>query len=166
MVRDAAYAGLLKSRRAELHAQIASAFEQQSLNTAEPEPELLAHHFTEAGLLEKAVDYWIRAGRKAAARSANKEAIAHVERGLQAVKRLVEDREKDRLELDLQFTLAPCLIAAQGPAENSAVATFTRAHQLCARLGDASEYLQVMFWLVTARVVRVSCPKRSRKLRC
>jgi len=157
MVRDVAYAGLLKSRRAELHAQIASAFEQQFLNTAEPE--LLAHHFTEAGLLEKAVEYWIRAGRKAAARSANKEAIAHLERGLQAVKRLAEDRKRDRLELDLQFTLAPCLIAAQGPAENFAVATFTRAHQLCARLGDAPEYLQVMFWLVTPRVVRGELPQ-------
>jgi predicted ATPase/class 3 adenylate cyclase len=154
LARDVAYAALLKSRRTNLHAAIAKAFEQQFPEVVEAEPESLAHHLSEAGLLEKAVTYWIKAGKKASNRSANLEAIAHLQRGAEAVNGLPEGGAKDRLELDLQFALAPCLIATQGPAGNLAVTTFARAHQLCARLGDAPEYLQVMFWLVTARVVR------------
>jgi predicted ATPase len=58
------------------------------------------------------------------------------------------------LELDLQFALGPCLIATQGPASSTAIATFARGRDLCARIGDAPEYLQVMFWLATASVIR------------
>jgi predicted ATPase/class 3 adenylate cyclase len=159
LVRDAAYAGLLKSRRAELHAAIARAFEQRFPDFIEAEPETLAHHLTEAGLIRKAVDYWLRAGRKAAARSANIEAIAHLQRGIEATSRLPDESDRDALELDLQFALAPCLIATQGPASSPAMATFTRAHELCERLGDVPEYLQVMFWLVTASVVRGELPQ-------
>jgi tetratricopeptide (TPR) repeat protein len=107
-----------------------------------------------AGLTKKAVVYWLRAGQKAAQRFANLEAIAHLQQGLEAVGRLPDGLEKDRLELDLQFTLGPCLIAMQGPAASAAVATFARARDLCARVGDAPEYLQVMFWLATASVIR------------
>ena len=159
LVRDAAYAGLLKSRRAELHAAIARAFEQRFPDFIETEPETLAHHLTEAGLIRKAVDYWLRAGKKAAARSANIEAIAHLQRGIEAASRLPDESDRDALELDLQFALAPCLIATQGPASSPAMATFTRAHELCERLGDVPEYLQVMFWLVTASVVRGELPQ-------
>ena len=160
LVRDAAYAGLLKSRRAELHAAIARAFEQRFPDFIEErEPETLAHHLTEAGLVRKAVDYWLRAGKKAAARSANIEAIAHLQRGIEAASRLPDELDRDALELDLQFALAPCLIATQGPASSPAMATFTRAHDLCERLGDVPEYLQVMFWLVTASVVRGELPQ-------
>ena len=66
LVRDVAYAGLLKNRRAELHAAIAHAFEQRFQYIIEAEPETLAHHLTEAGLIRKAVEYWLRAGKKAA----------------------------------------------------------------------------------------------------
>jgi len=123
LVRDAAYAGLLKSRRAEFHAAIANAFEQRFPDFIETEPETLAHHLTEAGLIGKAVDYWLRAGKKAAARSANIEAIAHLQRGIEAASRLANESDRDALELDLQFALAPCLIATQGPASSSAMAT-------------------------------------------
>jgi predicted ATPase len=105
-------------------------------------------------LSKRAVSYWLQAGKRAATRSANVEAIAHLEHGLELVSRLSEEDERDRLELDLRFALAPCLIASDGPASTSAMATFTRAHQLCQRQSDAPEYLQVMFWLVTASVVR------------
>jgi class 3 adenylate cyclase/tetratricopeptide (TPR) repeat protein len=154
LVRDVAYAGLLKNRRAELHAAIANAFEQRFQYIIEAEPETLAHHLTEAGLIRKAVEYWLRAGKKAADRSANIEAIAHLQRGIATASHLPEDTAKDLLEFNLHFALAPCLIATQGPASGPAMATFTRAHELCKRLEDPAEYLQVMFWLVTASVVR------------
>jgi hypothetical protein len=158
LVRDAAYSGLLKSRRAVLHATIADAFEQRFSEIVESQPETLAHHLTEAGLFEKARRYWLQAGKKAAMRSANLEAIAHLQRGIEATSRLADGAQKDRMELDFQFALGPCLIATQGPASNKAMTTFARARELCERLGDPPEQLQVMFWLTTASVIRGELP--------
>jgi predicted ATPase/class 3 adenylate cyclase len=158
LVRDAAYSGLLKSRRAALHATIADAFEQRFPEIVEAQPETLAHHLTEAGLFEKALGYWLRAGKKAAMRSANLEAIAHAQRGIEVSGHLAEGARKDRVELDFQLALGPCLIATQGPASNKAMATFARARELCERLGDPPEQLQVMFWLTTASVIRGELP--------
>jgi predicted ATPase/class 3 adenylate cyclase len=158
LVRDAAYSGLLKSRRAGLHATIADAFEQRFPEIVEAQPETLAHHLTEAGLFEKAEAYWLQAGKKAALRSANLEAIAHLERGIEASGHLPDGGRKDRLELDFQFAQGTCLIATQGPASNKAMATFARARELCERLAGAPEQLQVMFWLTTASVIRGELP--------
>jgi predicted ATPase len=158
LVRDAAYSGLLKSRRAGLHDTIASAFEQRFPEIVEAQPETIAHHLTEAGLFQKAEAYWLQAGKKAAMRSANLEAIAHLQRGIEASGHLPDSAQKDRSELDFQFALGPCLIATQGPASNKAMATFARARELCERLGDPPEQLQVMFWLTTASVMRGELP--------
>ncbi len=158
LVRDAAYSGLLKSRRAALHATIADAFEQRFPEIVEAQPETLAHHLTKAGLFEKAGGYWLQASKKAAMRSANLEAIAHAQGGIEASGHLADGAQKDRLELDFQLALGPCLIATQGPASSKAVATFARARELCERLGDPPEQLQVMFWLTTASVIRGELP--------
>ena len=158
LVRDAAYSGLLKSRRATLHATIADAFEQRFPEIVEAQPETLAHHLTEAGLFQKAEAYWLDAGKKAAMRSANLEAIAHLQRGIETSGHLPDSPRKDRLELDFQFALGPCLIATQGPASNKAMANFARARELCERLGDPPEQHQVMFWLTTASVMRGELP--------
>jgi tetratricopeptide (TPR) repeat protein len=159
LVRDAAYAGLLRSRRAHLHSVIANALEQQFPEIVQTQPETLAVHLTEAGLVEKAVGYWLKAGKNAALRSANLEAIAHLQRGIEVIGRMPAGRGKDRSELDLQLILGPCLTATQGPAANKAVATFARSRELCERLGDPPEYLQVMFWLATVSVVRGELPQ-------
>jgi len=158
LVRDAAYAGLLKSRRAQLHAALASAFEQKFPEIIEAEPETVAHHLTEAGVTDSAVRYWLKAGNKAAQRSTHIEAIAHLKRGLDAVRSIAAGPEQYRKELDLVMAMGPCLIATQGPAGSDAMATFTRARKLCEHLGDPVEYLQVMFWLTTASVMRGELP--------
>jgi len=159
LVRDAAYSSLLKARRASLHAAIASAFEQRFPEIIEAEPETLAHHLTESGLIEKAVRYWLKAGKNAIQRFANLEAIAHLQRGVETARRLPESLGRDRLELDLQFALGPCLIATQGPASSTAIAAFARGRDLCSRLKDPPEYLQIMFWLATASVIRGELPQ-------
>jgi tetratricopeptide (TPR) repeat protein len=123
------------------------------------QPETLARHLTEAGLIEKAIGYWLQAGKNAALRSANLEAIAHLQRGIEVIGHLPAGEGKDRSELDFQLVLGPCLIATQGPAASAAVATFARARELCERLGEPPEYLQVMFWLVTVSVVRGELPQ-------
>src|SRR6516164_2910181 len=159
LVRDAAYASLLISRRSHLHAAIADALEQQFPEIVQTQPETLAHHLTEARLFEKAIGYWLQAGKNAALRSANVEAIAHFRRGIEVTSRMPAGDGRNRSELDLQLILGPCLIATQGPAASEAVATFTRARELCERLGEPPEYLQVMFWLATVSVVRGELPQ-------
>jgi predicted ATPase/class 3 adenylate cyclase len=159
LVRDAAYAGLLKSRRAQLHAAMANALEQQFPEIVQTQPETLAHHLTEARLTEKAIGYWLQAGKNAALRSANLEAIAHLQRGIEVTGHLPAGESKDRSELDLQLVLGPCLSATHGPAASNALATFARARDLCERLGQPPEYLQVIFWLATASVVRGELPQ-------
>src|SRR5215469_3739052 len=159
LVRDAAYAGLLRSRRVQLHAAIAGAIEQSFAHLVEAEPETLAYHLTEARLPEKAAGHWLRAGKIAVARYANLEAIAHLRRGIEAVGRFPDGATRDRLELDFQFALGPCLIATRGPGSNATEAPFARARELCERLGDAPEYPHVMYWLAAIRAYRGQIPE-------
>jgi tetratricopeptide (TPR) repeat protein len=159
LVRDAAYAGLLRSRRVQLHAAIAHAIEQSFAHVVDAEPETLAYHLTEARLPEKAAGYWLRAGKIAVARFANIEAIAHLRRGIEAVSGFADAATKDRLELDFQLALGPCLIATQGPRSDAYAATVTRARELCERLGDMPEYPQVMDWSAMMHAVRGELPE-------
>src|SRR5262249_59988123 len=101
----------------------------------------------------------VRARKNAGVGSANLEAIAHLRRGIEGTGCLPAGESKDRSELDFQLVLGPCLIATHGPAASTAVATFARARELCERLGEPPEYLQVMFWLATVSVVRGGLPQ-------
>jgi hypothetical protein len=154
LVQDAAYDTLLREPRRALHARIAETLESRFSETAESQPEILAHHFTKADLHEKSVVYRLRAGKNAAARSANIEAISHWRQGIEAVSDLPETGARDRLELDLQFALGPCLIATQGATSVETETTFVRARELCRRLGDPAEYPQVMHWLTVTHAQR------------
>src|SRR2546426_2186733 len=75
LVQDAAYESLLKSRRHQLHGQIARALEERFSDMVASQPEIVAHHFTQAGLVDPAIDYWLKAGNLALSRSANAEAV-------------------------------------------------------------------------------------------
>ncbi|MGZ9066507.1 MAG: ATP-binding protein, partial [Burkholderiales bacterium] len=154
LVRDAATATLLKKHRMRLHAAIANALEHRFLEIVAGQPETIAYHLAEADMAERAIPYWLEAGRNAARRSANIEAIAHLRCGLDAAARSPVSAKTERLQLDLLIALAPCLIATQGPASSDALECFSQARDLCQRLGDAPEYPRVMFWLVTASVMR------------
>jgi tetratricopeptide (TPR) repeat protein len=159
LVQDAAYSTLLREPRRALHARIAETLESQFAEIAGSQPELLGHHCSEAALIEKGADYWLRAGRNAAARYANLEAIAHLRRGIEAVDQLPSGPIKERVDLDVQLALGPCVIATQGPTSSMAAATFARARQVCERLGDPPEYLHVMHWLMVALAVRGELPQ-------
>src|SRR5262249_39015530 len=88
LIRDAAYESLLKSTRQQYHQRIAQVLEEQFSETVDQQPELLAHHYTEAGLQEQAVSYWHTAGQSAIQRSAHVEAIAHLRQGLELLQTL------------------------------------------------------------------------------
>jgi predicted ATPase len=103
LIRDAAYASLLKRTRQHYHQRIAQVLEEQFPETAEAQPELLAHHYTEADCREQAVSYWQQAGARAIQRSANLEAVQHLATGLALLAVLPESPARDHQELDLQM---------------------------------------------------------------
>jgi class 3 adenylate cyclase/tetratricopeptide (TPR) repeat protein len=135
LVRDAAYASLLRRRREELHARIVGALESEFPETVEAQPELLAQHLAEAGLVERAVAWWRRAGERATERSANTEAIAHLNHGLKVLQKLPESRQRDELELSLQLALVAPHWASTGFASVEAERVARRAVDLARRLG-------------------------------
>lgn len=141
LVRDAAYESLPKSRRQQLHCRIATVLRERFPDRAEAEPEELAHHATEGGLLDDAVSYWHKAGLRANYRSANAEAIAHFSRGLALLATLSETPARDNREIDLQLALGIPQLAAKGHRSAEVMAAYTRAHALCKRHGGQTSRL-------------------------
>src|SRR4029450_3548757 len=114
LVRDAAYESLLKSRRQQLHGQIARTLEERFADIGASQPEIAAHHFTEAGLVEPAIDYWLKAGQHAARRSANAEGLNHRARGLELLPKIDDPTLRNKSELLLQTSLGHSLRATKG----------------------------------------------------
>jgi predicted ATPase len=114
LVQDAAYDSLLKARRQQLHGKIARVIEGRLPNTEATEPELLAHHYTEAKLPDKAIPLWQKAGGRALGRMALTEAIAHLNKGLELVAALPPSAERDGRELDLRTLLGTAWLALKG----------------------------------------------------
>src|SRR5512132_1289814 len=131
LVQDAAYGTLLRSRRQQLHGRIAEVLEERFPGTTESQPEVLAHHCTQAGLVDQAVRYWHNAAQLALARSAAAEAIDRLSRGLEILHSLPEGPERDRQELDLQITLGSASLAAKGWGSPEMGRAYTRAYELC-----------------------------------
>ena len=111
LIQDTAYQSLLKSRASSYHQQIAQVLEERFPETVETQPELLAHHYTEAGLTAQAIPHWQRAGERATQRSAYVEAIAHLTKGLELLKTLPDTPERAQQELTLQLALGDALVA-------------------------------------------------------
>src|SRR5262249_11743866 len=103
LIQDAAYQSLLKSTRQQYHQRIAQVLEAQFPETAEAQPELLAHHYTEAGLNAQAVSYWHKAGQSAVQRSAYVEALAHLRQGLALLETLPETPERTQREVHMHI---------------------------------------------------------------
>ena len=116
LIQDAAYQSLLRSTRQQYHQRIAQVLEARFPELCETQPELLAQHYTEAGLMAQAVPYWQRAGQRAIERSANVEAVAHLTKGLELLVTLPDTPERAQQELGLQTTLGPALMATKGYA--------------------------------------------------
>jgi serine/threonine protein kinase/predicted ATPase len=154
LLEDALYNVLLKARRQELHRRVGEVLESQFPQTSQTQPELLGHHFTGAGLTEKAVGYWLRAGQRSRDRSAFCEAIGHLTRGLDLVATLPESRTRDDWELQLLTGLAPAYIAAHGYAAPEAGPVLARARELCARIGDTRQQFGIMLGRWEWHIVR------------
>jgi predicted ATPase len=144
LVQDAAYSTLLRGARQQLHGRIGAVLEERFPGTAEMQPELLARHFTEAGLAERAIPYWVRAGERARERSANVEAVAHFRKGLTLVAALPGERQRVDAEYALQIAIGGPLIAAKGYSSAEVEQTYLRARELCQQLGRSAELFPVL----------------------
>jgi predicted ATPase/class 3 adenylate cyclase len=154
LVRDAAYATLVRTKRQRLHTAIAKAIEQRFPEMVQTQPELLAQHYAEAGLLEPAINYWLRAGQAEIARSATAEAITHLTRGLELLEGLPDAAARWRQELELQLALSVALMTAKGWAAPEVGRANARARELCERLGDTSRLFPVLYGDWVFHVVR------------
>jgi len=144
LIQDAAYQSLLKSTKQGYHQRIAQVLEFQFPETVEAQPELLAHHYTEAGLYEQAGRYWQRAGENAIQRSAHVEAIAHLRQGLALLQMLPDTPQRLQREVDIHLALGASLIATKGTAAPEVGETYTRARQLCQHLEEPQQLFPVL----------------------
>jgi class 3 adenylate cyclase/predicted ATPase len=137
LIQDAAYQQQLKSRRQISHQRIAQVLEKEFSDTAETQPELVAHHYTEAGLAEQAIPYWLKAGRRAMERSANVEVINHLTKGIELLKKFEETPERIRQELEFLTALGPAQQALKGFGAPEVRQTYSRARELGQRISEA-----------------------------
>ncbi|HEV2843550.1 MAG TPA: AAA family ATPase, partial [Thermoanaerobaculia bacterium] len=152
LVRDAAYESLLKKERQQLHRRIAEALEERFPESADAQPEILAHHFGEGGVLDRAIDFWHRAGRQALGRSANLEAIHHFEKGRSLLAGLPPGTARDEAELLLQKGFVPAVIATQGFTSPEVERAYRRALELCDYRGAAD--LELLWGLCSYHTMR------------
>ena len=143
LVQDAAHGSLLRATRQQLHADIAQALETHSPEMMENQPELLAQHYVEAGLVEKSVTHWAKAGHRSTARSAMAEAAAQFQRAIDQLVLLPDTPERQRQELEFCSALGAVLIAVRGQAAPEAGDAYARARVLWEQLGSPSEFLRV-----------------------
>jgi class 3 adenylate cyclase/predicted ATPase len=145
LVQDAAHGSLLRSTRHQLHAQIAETLETQSPELMDSQPELLAQHYAEAGLVEKSVACWNKAGRRSVAHSALAEAAAQLEKGLDQLALLPDTPKRQRQKLEFWSALGAVLLAVKGFAAPETGQAYARARELWEQLGSPSEFLQVPY---------------------
>jgi predicted ATPase/class 3 adenylate cyclase len=138
LLRDAAYESLLLARRREWHERTARALEEHFPEAAANEPELLAYHFAEAGLTEKASDYRLRAGDRALSRSAYLEAVANFSAGLKLADALSESDERQRRQLNFLLKLGPALGIIHGMQSAAAEEAYRRAAEIGEQIGDST----------------------------
>jgi len=136
LVQDTAYATLLKSRRQQLHQRVAESLRVRFPERAEREPGIVAHHFTQAGLPQTAIEWWGRAGAKAMRRFANHEAVQSYGKALSLIAQLPRNEERDRQELAFRLALGPALLAARGYASDEVERNYQEAGRLAETMGD------------------------------
>jgi tetratricopeptide (TPR) repeat protein len=147
LIQDAAYQSLLRGTRQRYHERIVQVLTRRFPEIAETQPELLAHHYTGAGLAEQAVGQWQRASRQATARSAFTEAISHLTKALEQLALIPASRERDQLEIAIRADLGLALIATRGYATKEVEDVYVRARELCAQYGDIPLHV---FWGIWA----------------
>jgi class 3 adenylate cyclase/tetratricopeptide (TPR) repeat protein len=154
LVQEAAYSTLLISRRQTLHKRIAEALQSNFVQIAEVQPELLAYHFTEAGLTAQAIKWWERAAVRSAARYANVEAVNQFNRALALLSQLADDATRRRREFELRIGLIEPLYAMHGYSGTEVEQNYARLLELGQDLGETRQLLRIMWGRAGGALVR------------
>jgi predicted ATPase/class 3 adenylate cyclase len=154
LIQQAAYESLLRSTRQQYHRDIARTLEGRSEEVVRSQPEILAHHHTQAGQHERAAQYWQRAGERALERSANAEAMGHFRRGLELLEALPQGPTRSQLELRLLLGLAVPLTATTGYTTREVEEVFARVQALCREVGETPELFTALRGLRTFHQLR------------
>ena len=144
LLQDAAYKSMLTKKRQSCHQQIAEAIERGFQDIVNTQPALLAHHFTEAGVTDLAIQYWLKAGQISQSQSANIAAIRHFERGLELTMSLPKSPSRDLLELNLKLPLSGLLMAIKGYAAPEVEPIQNRCIEIARGVGDDSLLFTVL----------------------
>jgi predicted ATPase len=145
LVQDAAHGSLLRSTRQQFHAQIAAALAAHSPELMDSRPELFAQHYAEAGLVEKSVACWDKAGQRSAARFAMAEAAAQLQKGLDQPALLPGNPERQRQELKFCSALSVALRVIKGQAAPETGHAYARARVLWEQLGSPAEFVHIPY---------------------
>ena len=154
LVQDAAYSTMLRSRRQPLHGRIATTLESRFPEIVAADPEILAQHCTEAGLSEKGVNYRLKAGQQAAARSAMAEAVAQLEKGLSLLTAMGSGRELQQQELESRVALIPALIGTKGYSSSDVGETIARAYAMAEQLNKREYFAPLLYGRWVFNLVR------------
>src|SRR6476469_5892352 len=154
LVRDAAYESLLKSRRQQLHGQIARALEERFADIVASQPEIVARHFTEAGLVDPAIDYWLKAGSLALSRSANAEAVKHLRQGIELTLSQAPSPMRVGKERDFYLALGPAVAATEGDAAPETLRVVSHTRDLLGDSGTLMQQMTVLWGNYLARSMR------------
>jgi predicted ATPase len=144
LVQEVAHGTLLRGQRQQLHHRISEVLEGQFAEIVETQPDLLARHCAEAGLVDKAVHYQLKAGQQAIARGAMTEAVMQLQKGLELLSSLSNEPDRGRQELPIQIALGVALAASKGFAAPQTGQAYARAHALCTQLGDTATLMSVL----------------------
>jgi class 3 adenylate cyclase/tetratricopeptide (TPR) repeat protein len=159
LVRDAAYANLLKKQQVALHERIARVLIGDFPELAEAQPEVIAYHLQAAGALDDAVDYLIRAAKVSARRSGFVEAIAHLERSLAVLGKQTKSTARLRRELNVYRTLGGIYAEHRGFSSEECGRAYTTALEICRELGDTPEIFAVLSGLGSFEITRAGFAK-------
>jgi len=149
LIQDAAYESLLKSRRQQLHHKVAEVLEQQFVETTQTQPELLAHHYTEAAQPLKALPIWLQAGQLASQKNAALEAIAHLEKGIALLPHITSEADRNNLELDFRLVLGGTYVVSHGFPHPKVKETFDRARDIAQSIEVNPKLALVLFNLLS-----------------
>jgi predicted ATPase len=159
LTQEATYQSLVRHVRQQYHERIARVLEEQFIEVAERQPEFLAQHYTEAGLAEQAIPYWLRAGQRAIERSAHSEAVSHFTKGLEVLRGLPESPEHVQHELAFHLALGAPLWTLKGHAALEVEQVYNRTLQLCQQVGDTPQRFSVLVGLWRSYLARARLQK-------
>ena len=151
LIRDAAYETMVRPIRQSLHRRVAVVLRQRFPEVERAQPEILAHHFERGGQIEKAVEYWKRAGDRTMARGAYAESVQHFEHGLALLERLPDASKRPQLELGLTESFGTALLTTRGYSAPEVAEKFSHALKLCERLGEEAP-ARVLYGTWTAHI--------------